>query len=542
MVSSIQRCAPAVQVLVSLLSIPGLLSVTLLTEAQEVAADESSTADGKDAQSSQEVHEPPPPGHMPLIGLFRGRHSTGGFAPLGATARSNVQKLLSVDPKERAETGQKLLTFSLPPGAREAIDRSTLTLEERAELYAQQVTGYCSSSEDPKKLKTALTRFPDLPAASTGFSSGGRLSAMSLGASASVAALEDGPILALLDSGIDLDHPYLRNRVHGPGLCFTTTYADLGASCLCRMEVEPASNLSNIEGCWPGPAPANLPTGGAKCDSAMNWCDHGTHTAGLVTRLDGVDGGVGIRILPVQVNSKFANPGFCHDPGPCVLSFESDRIRALHWLFEQANQDGTKVAAVYVGQSAGSYRSTEECRQAHPCMQIAVDNLWSEGIPVIAPVGNDYRRDAIGAPACLENVISVGASQGGDQMAFFTNAAGNRDVPGRRMDVAEHRFFDFVAPGVEVETATPCADGVCRARISGTSMAAAHVAAAWVRLKQICSAEKPEVVLHALRSLSRRKIADLRGDEPAATGIPLVDVSTIDWSTAGQHCENAPNH
>lgn len=507
--------AIAIWTVVALFAGPAILA------AQTAAEDRGgqTEADAGPAQSPPVNGESALTSHLPAIILTLESSESEAADPVISSLRRTIeamtgsgQALLLTSGRASSPISNQSSCYSLSPGqSRQLVDALEPAFKRLSPELRQELP---------------LRILPDLPAPAV---SHGLAIPLLAGAQATTPSTDakPGPVVAVLDTGVDYKHSDFSpsaQRIVGEGKCFTSQHAELRASCLCEGD----------DTCSPAP---DSPSEGESCDSTMNWCDHGTHTAGVVARA--VESA---RILSIQVNSKFENPGFCHDPGPCVLSFESDRIRALHWLFEQANQDGTKVAAVYVGQSAGSYRSTEECRQAHPCMQIAVDNLWSEGIPVIAPVGNDYRRDAIGAPACLENVISVGASQGGDQMAFFTNAAGNRDVPGRRMDVAEHRFFDFVAPGVEVETATPCADGVCRARISGTSMAAAHVAAAWVRLKQICSAEKPEVVLHALRSLSRRKIADLRGDEPAATGIPLVDVSTIDWSTAGQHCENAPNH
>jgi hypothetical protein len=333
----------------------------------------------------------------------------------------------------------------------------------------------------------------------------------------------DGPIVAVLDTGIDFEHTILEGRTaDGYGKCFTSNFPPLGASCLCRGDATCSS--------WP-----DEPVDGKACESSTNWCDHGTHTAGSIALLD-VEPRIGIRILSIQVNSRFANPGFCHDPGSCVLSFESDRIRALHWIATESESAlGQKVAAVHLGQSAGAYQTADECSDAHRCMEIAVENLWAQGIPVIAPAGNGYRREAIGAPACLGKVISVAAAGPGDGIAFFTNAAPERPD----WKDGEPRLLDFFAPGIEVETAIPDDSNVRRASISGTSMAAAHLAAAWVRLAELCPRASPDVILGTLRSLSRRKVTDTRRDGQAED-VPLIDVTKIDWSAARRHCELMP--
>lgn len=302
----------------------------------------------------------------------------------------------------------------------------------------------------------------------------------------------DAPVVAVLDTGV-ANHAWFTDL--SEGRCFSSSLPKLGATELC-------SAYPNAQA----------------CETAVPWCAHGTHTAGGV-----VQGVPGLAILPIQVNSKFENPGVCNDPGPCVRSFESDRIRALEWVYlhGSATNDRGPIRVAYLGQSAGAYESAGACEVAHECMKIAIDNLWRKGIAVVVPVGNDHRRDALGAPSCLGTAISVGATDDDGDFAPFTNAAASP-------------WLDVVAPGSEVETAKPCSANDCTVEISGTSMAAARVAAVWARLRDECPTDADvEKISAALRAGARTATDDRNGG--VAEDIPWVE-RRFDWDDALEVC------
>jgi cerevisin len=95
----------------------------------------------------------------------------------------------------------------------------------------------------------------------------------------------------------------------------------------------------------------------------------------------------------------------------------------------------------------------------------AVTLLHRAGVPVTVAAGN-YNEDACNSsPASAPTAVTVGASNRGDQRAWFSNFG---------------RCVDMFAPGVEIRSAWPGWDGEDddgEAVLSGTSMAAPHVSA-----------------------------------------------------------------
>ena len=117
-------------------------------------------------------------------------------------------------------------------------------------------------------------------------------------------------------------------------------------------------------------------------------------------------------------------------------------------------------------------------RAVFPLIEEIVDNLRSVGIATIAGSGNGGEVGRLTAPACISSVVSVGATDDGDQVATFSNSAS---------------FLDLLAPGVSITSAIPpalpegpytCAGGPGYATCDGTSMATPHVAGAWAVFKQ----------------------------------------------------------
>jgi len=290
----------------------------------------------------------------------------------------------------------------------------------------------------------------------------------------------DGRVIAVLDSGVDNEHPFLSGKVVAEA-CFSTTDSFDSSTSLC-----PASQDIAIG-----------PGSGTNCASNIDGCDHGTYVAGAAAGSDDTRSGVApeSQILSIQVFSRFESSR-CSDFGlssPCALSYTSDQIQALEHVYELRGDYNIAAANM----SLGNGHFTAPCDPARPGLHEAVEALRSVGIATIAPTGNEGRTDGINAPACISSVVSVASTQDGsngttrDAISPFSNTA---------------NFVDLLAPGQSITSSSP---GGGFANFSGTSMAAPHVAGAWALLKSKRPDASVDEVLAAL-STSGRPVEDSR--------------------------------
>jgi subtilisin family serine protease len=171
---------------------------------------------------------------------------------------------------------------------------------------------------------------------------------------------------------------------------------------------------------------------------------HGTHVAGIVAAItnDGVAvAGLGwnTRVLDVRVLS--------YDPSEDVCS---GSLLAIADGIDYAVNAGARVVNLSL---AGSFDSQ--------AIRESVARAVARGVVVVAAAGNDGEQgNPVEFPAAIGDVLSVGATTQGDQTAFFSNHGG---------------WVDISAPGSGIVSTTP---GGGYGVMSGTSMAAPHVAAA----------------------------------------------------------------
>lgn len=270
-----------------------------------------------------------------------------------------------------------------------------------------------------------------------------------------------GKTIAVLDTGVDKTHPFFSS---GPQ----------------NKVVSEACYSSGIDGtislCPGGATEATGPGTGVSC--THSGCDHGTHVAGIAAGNDGVGPNFGVArdadIIAIQVFSAQCGFGFC-DLGAWI----SDQIKGLERVYELADQ--LDIAAVNMSLGGGLYFSRASCDASNTARKAAIDNLRSVDIATVASSGNDF-ADGVSAPACISSAVSVGATTDNDAIADFSNLA---------------TFLDLLAPGVAVISSVP---GGGLGSLSGTSMAAPHVAGAWAVLKQAHPTASVSDVLALLRS------------------------------------------
>ena len=336
-----------------------------------------------------------------------------------------------------------------------------------------------------------------------------------------------GHAVAVLDTGVDVDHPaFAGDRV-------------VDEACFARAQ-------DRDEGACPDGSHEELGEGAAapvEIDGMPN--EHGTHVAGIAAGAgvggasdaagtgDGTDDGhdddsgdapdlapgvaPGAHVLAVQVFHP-------RDVGP--RAWRSDILAALDHLVglaEAASDDPAgegllaPLAAANLSRGSGSYGSVDACEEGYAGYDLFADvaaELAAHDVAVVSSAGNGGNDDALSAPACVEGIVSVSATElavedddpepepgdedddaddegddadGGDADGSDADARATDDAATGSStqasiagfaDVAE--FLDLLAPGVGIASAVP--GGGVNTK-SGTSMAAPMVAGAWAALQ-----------------------------------------------------------
>jgi len=311
-----------------------------------------------------------------------------------------------------------------------------------------------------------------------------------IGASAAHAASHDGDgaAVAVIDTGVDVDHPMFAGRVVEEA-CFS-----LGEQC------------PNGEDEMLGD--------GAAAPCAFAGCDHGTHVAGIAVG-DAASGplvGVAPHATLIAINVFSEIDG---DPG----AYTSDILAAMqHVLALSAFHD---VAAVNLSLGGEPFTSASACDQASPAQRSAVNQLRSAGIATVAASGNEAFTNAITSPGCLSNVISVGSVDEGDEVSSFSNSAD---------------FLTLLAPGQSIQSA---AVGGGTRNGSGTSMATPHVAGAIAAVREALPDASVAAIQNALVLSGDAVLDDRNGITTPRVRVDLA-IAMLEAAGPGPGGDDAP--
>ncbi|MDP9444712.1 MAG: S8 family serine peptidase [Actinomycetota bacterium] len=275
--------------------------------------------------------------------------------------------------------------------------------------------------------------------------------------------------VAVIDTGIDLDHPDLNVYRTGAKNCSTGRSADDGNG-------------------------------------------HGTHVAGTVGAIDDTNGVVGVapgaRVWPVRVLNANGSGSF------------SDIICGIDYV--TANADKIEVANMSLG---GSGSDDGNCgRSNNDAMHQAICNSVAAGVTYAVAAGNSAEDAARHVPAAYDEVITVSA------LADFDGLPGGGAAPTCRSDV-DDTFANFSNHGADIDLIAPgvCINSTWKGggynTISGTSMASPHVAGGAALYLATHPGASPSTVKSALQSAGTTDWN--ASDDPDGTKERLLNVGAF---------------
>jgi len=310
-----------------------------------------------------------------------------------------------------------------------------------------------------------------------------------------------GQTVAILDTGVDKNHPFLAGKVVSEA-CYSASYCPGGSTSSTTVDSGLPCPLTEV-------------------------CAHGTHVAGIAAGRGEAASGIAkdANIIAIQVFSQ--DPDY---PGEAIAWF-SDVLAGLNRVFEL--RSNYSIAAVNLSLGGGRFKRT--CDSAYPAMTAAIANLRAAGIATVIASGNGGFMDSMSFPGCISQAVSVGAvsdsdwglcddgsPSGVDKITCYSNSA---------------PFLSLLAPGSAIMSSVP---GGGYETWHGTSMSTPHVAGAWALMRQkYPSASVPEILAAFQASgrmvtddrnpRSRRPITKPRIDVTAA----LNSIVTFTVETAG---------
>jgi len=267
-----------------------------------------------------------------------------------------------------------------------------------------------------------------------------------------------GVTVALLDTGVDREHPDLKSHI--------TTCDDFA---------DPERSL--VE------------------DSCADLNGHGTHMAGII----GADGGpTGDGLYGFAPQASISVYRTCNNAGTCL----SDDIAVA---MRTAVDRGANIIVLGLGgESESSF------------VNDAIAYAKDKNVLVVVAAGNDGPYDdSLDWPARNSSVIAVGAIDNEKVAAEFSSRGTNRTSKAYQPNDGD---IELAAPGVNIESTFR--DGGY-AILSGTSMAAPHIAGLAARLWQKDAAHPAQATRFLLHEMAH-DIAPAGDDGATGWGMPVM--------------------
>lgn len=209
---------------------------------------------------------------------------------------------------------------------------------------------------------------------------------------------------------------------------------------------------------------------------------HGTHVAGILAGNGQASGGrhrgvaPGCELVALKVLDRYGN------------GRKEDVLQAFLWIRQNYKKYHIRVVNISVG-------TTYNTKREHEALITAVEELWDEGLVVVAAAGNQGPSPgSITAPGSSRKVITVGSS---DMICE------HHGISGRGPTMECICKPDIVAPGHQIVSCSPHRNGYTVK--SGTSMSTPMVSGAIALLLE----KNPELTNSQIKMALKESARDL---------------------------------
>jgi hypothetical protein len=200
-------------------------------------------------------------------------------------------------------------------------------------------------------------------------------------------AIDNSPVLAILDTGIDTSLPQFKDKIVGE---------------VCILEWALCPNGTNFQ---EGPGAASM----SPEFISKNGFDHGTMMTDIALKNN-----PNAKVLFIKIIANSA-AGMRQPTGESTIS------AALLWIKDNAPKYNIKAVSISQGSSGllGPV-GTAYC-PVFPRTESAIKDLLNVNIPVFSAVGNSRSYTRIDWPSCIPDVVSVGAVDQINEITTYSN-------------------------------------------------------------------------------------------------------------------------